>query len=401
MIRSMRTLPDPSDKEIRMCPKHAFPVLWIGAALVLAACSSDSSPGDPSVSDGGAAVVLDPDAPAALLDPVSIDTAWVDPDSLHLVLTHFGGCEEHGFGAVADPEYRDGPIPAFDVYVRHDNADDPCDAIERTRLAFGMGDLRARAAGALGEGEPFLLTLVAPRGDGTRQRVEVVVADRLRRHALPDEDVETLAVLLGETLQASPVLAAAMASELDALAPLLEQHIPVAIAYRRPFLMQEFVLRFRSDYGDLVGSGEYRAWDRLNTVYGVEWTDWDSNSRAARLTYTAPYSPLRMLERYLRLPGAAAARVTYLLGDGSTFYPGIQTTGRSYLFRRAQVCLPGGCEENRFWYYRFENGSPHFVGTYDPRAPTAPSWWAEASRNLQRHERWEADGWQTAPGPGP
>jgi hypothetical protein len=123
-----------------MRPTRAF-AAFVGLGWLLAGCSSD-----PVSSDAGPCldcVTISTDAgPGALLDPATPKSVSVADDRLLLLVTFSGGCRVHEFAAVAPPEFTESGVVELPIWIRHDDPDDPCDAIVSEDLSFDLTAVR-------------------------------------------------------------------------------------------------------------------------------------------------------------------------------------------------------------------------------------------------------------------
>lgn len=120
--------------------RHLGLLALLALAAALTACGSQSpaAPSDPCPD----CVRFTEGAADSLLDPAVIDEAVVDGDTLRLRVTYAGGCRDHEFALYAPPEFEDSPGVALSLYLRHDDRDDPCDAIVHRDLAFDLTPAR-------------------------------------------------------------------------------------------------------------------------------------------------------------------------------------------------------------------------------------------------------------------
>lgn len=73
------------------------------------------------------------------LDGFNIVTSIIDGALLHLEVTSGGGCREHSYTLTMTPAafMESHPVQA-NLYLQHDDDDDPCDAIVQDSVVFDL-----------------------------------------------------------------------------------------------------------------------------------------------------------------------------------------------------------------------------------------------------------------------
>lgn len=89
---------------------------------------------------GDGEVQFTDESPASLqVDPFELIEVFIDGDVLHLEVRYSGGCVEHDFDMFMSPEAFLESYPAqANLYLRHDDPDDACDAIIGRHLTFDV-----------------------------------------------------------------------------------------------------------------------------------------------------------------------------------------------------------------------------------------------------------------------
>jgi hypothetical protein len=154
--------------------------------------------------------------------------------------------------------------------------------------------------------------------------------------------------------------------------PMSESAIPV-------FLDSSAVVQFRD--------GEYSDWDSLNTLYRL--SDTDTSQLGSQgfiyLTFEPRLNPWLLLEYYRDLPSITAAGADIRKGDRPNVYPWFDGDDETFLFRKALGDCDGGCEYNKFWYFRVVGTTIEYMGEYAPDdGDPVPAWWGEAKTALCR-----------------
>ena len=119
------------------------------AFLVIAvvACSDATEPLPDGWTPGGSwagqvVVTRTVDSPPWASDPVTIQSAEVDGDSLELSVSFGGGCREHDFGLVTNGVFAESyPVQTW-VKLAHDANGDMCRAMLARTLRFDLSPLK-------------------------------------------------------------------------------------------------------------------------------------------------------------------------------------------------------------------------------------------------------------------
>jgi len=72
-------------------------------------------------------------------DGFNLRDASIDGSALHAIVVSGGGCREHGYSLTMTPAtfMESYPVQA-NIYLRHDDHDDPCDAIVTDSVVFDL-----------------------------------------------------------------------------------------------------------------------------------------------------------------------------------------------------------------------------------------------------------------------
>ena len=76
------------------------------------------------------------------IDPYFVEELKVDRDTLVIVVSYSGGCEEHDFSLVAWSYFWESYPVQAGVLLSHDNHADPCEAIITQELHFDLTPLK-------------------------------------------------------------------------------------------------------------------------------------------------------------------------------------------------------------------------------------------------------------------
>ena len=85
-------------------------------------------------------VLISDDSPASIQeDPFGLDTVFVAGDVMHLKVVYSGGCHDHEFELHMSPATFMESLPVqANLYLYHEDLDDPCDAIVSVDLTFDL-----------------------------------------------------------------------------------------------------------------------------------------------------------------------------------------------------------------------------------------------------------------------
>ena len=112
------------------------------------ACSDATEPLPDGWTPGGSwagkvVVTRNVDSPPWASDPVTIQSAEVDGDSLELSVSFGGGCREHDFGLVTNGVFAESyPVQTW-VKLAHDANGDMCRAMLARTLRFDLSPLKS------------------------------------------------------------------------------------------------------------------------------------------------------------------------------------------------------------------------------------------------------------------
>jgi hypothetical protein len=362
--------------------------LLFSIALLGSGCDDETSPG----LDDQRVLIIDPDADAGrLLDTVSVDSAWVTVDSLHLDVSYGGGCETHDFRAFAPSSFAQSNPPELPVYLRHDGHADACRAIIRETIAFDVTPAADLYRGNLGLDGWFRLAVTWPNSPSSTSTVKVLFHSGIGSTPRADSEAEETALLLSGELTAPEALYEGVLGD---VAEIRRQYGDQVTAFSRPlsnvtfwlpWVASEITVDFEPEYVDKVAQGLYTDWDALNAALGLESIDTRLiQFGTALLGFGGILHPCRLVDLYRDLPGVNRVSSNVIDGDAPNIFPFETDSGRTYVFREAWGDCPAGCINQEYWYFVRSDTGMSLVGKYDPQKDvTPPSWWSEADLNLQ------------------
>ena len=177
---------------------------------------------------------------------------------------------------------------------------------------------------------------------------------------------------------------------------LLERYsdsIPEAkIRFYYPTFKSDLDLAFTDSAKAKIRSGEYHAWDSLNTFYRVTEVDTVSlmNMFIATLRFAGRLNPSLLCEKYSNLPGIWNVSPSFSqVGDGPKKYAKMKDGQLSFLIRNAWDDCQAGCMSSHYFYFRQSKAGMDYVGDWNPRiTEDSPTWWDEAYLAKQEYDQY-------------
>jgi hypothetical protein len=106
------------------------------------ACSSDPVAYVPADEIGTVGVVPSADLSHYARDLLTVDSARVADDRLHVFVTYGGGCADHQFAAVAHTGWMESEPVQLGLFIAHDAHGDRCRALLHSELTFDLEPVR-------------------------------------------------------------------------------------------------------------------------------------------------------------------------------------------------------------------------------------------------------------------
>ncbi len=357
--------------------------LWV---VALAGCGDDDMTLGPDPGPPGPEVQIVAGAgPDLLLDVLGVDSLWVEGDSLHLAVSYGGGCEEHDFSALAADAFAESEPPQLSVYLRHEDHDDPCDAIVSQRLAFGLAAVEALFKSHYGGTGPYFLSVSWPdwRDGGSVRTMPVLVGELGLGEPREDAAAEIMAMVLSGELTAPDPMYERIHADLEGVRAL---YSPWELPFSPPKEFGLVVLIFPEAVLEQAMRGEYRGWDSLNGILGLKEIRFSEYVPHVHLSFHRPWNPDVLVSLYSGLPGV---EVSWAFRRGRGWSnalvhdpePGVLT----YLVFRGWGDCPAGCRFREYAYFESTGGEVRLVGIWNTEDETEqPDWWEEARANWDR-----------------
>lgn len=110
--------------------------------VVGTACSSDPVAYVTADEIGMVSVAPSAHASQYARDQLTVDSARVRADHLHVFVTYGGGCADHDFAAVAHTGWMESEPVQLGLFIAHDAHGDRCRALLRSELTFDLDPVR-------------------------------------------------------------------------------------------------------------------------------------------------------------------------------------------------------------------------------------------------------------------
>jgi hypothetical protein len=118
--------------------------------FVVAGCDDVVGPYVPAAEVGRVQVAFGASLAAWSADPMTVDSALIENDRLHVFARHGGGCRDHAFAAVVIDHWLESEPVQVNLYVAHESYADPCRALLTAELRFDLTPLRQAYRHAFG-----------------------------------------------------------------------------------------------------------------------------------------------------------------------------------------------------------------------------------------------------------
>ncbi len=82
-------------------------------------------------------------------DQYNIVSTHIQGDSLHLTITHGGGCKDHEYKLYTNGAMMKSLPPKINVILHHNGNEDYCRALIQKELAFNIGELKSMSNGRI------------------------------------------------------------------------------------------------------------------------------------------------------------------------------------------------------------------------------------------------------------
>lgn len=205
-------------------------------------------------------------------------------------------------------------------------------------------------------------------------------------------EAKEFALWLSCELSTSDSLVYELLYNLNYLRCVYENSFPVLNKNNRflpPWVISELCVKVDDTTAVLIKNHQYMGWDLLEASLKpdsiIQYPDilgW------ALLGFDEYYHPQRLAEIYSTLPGVIWSGPNgrcFTTLSGYPFYPGLLNGELTYLFT-----LPPGMTQYYF-YFKYVNGVPQHIGTWNRADEPEPSWWQEAKTNINNFETWDGN----------
>lgn len=148
--------------------------LILTIACLLVSCRNGSTDGiaPNAFSDGLVTVVGNVDDPAWPRDAVTVDSATVSGDTLHLLVRYGGGCRTHRFALLLGKAFMESHPVQVHVRLAHDADGDMCRALLSKTLSFDLTPLKTAYRESYGPGAATIVMNLVGHGRSIRYSFE-------------------------------------------------------------------------------------------------------------------------------------------------------------------------------------------------------------------------------------
>jgi hypothetical protein len=154
-----------------------------------------------------------------------------------------------------------------------------------------------------------------------------------------------------------------------------------------PWKIGQLVVGFDDSTAALVRNHQYDGWNQLEAHLRPDTLlHYPDDLGHALLGFDEPYNPLYLSELYESLPGIEWCEPNGIGFAGGTFpiFPGYIQNAMSFIFVENYSYIP-----SKYYYFKYIENEPIFVGVNDLSDQINPDWWQEASGNLHQFGTWQ------------
>jgi hypothetical protein len=151
--------------------------------------------------------------------------------------------------------------------------------------------------------------------------------------------------------------------------------------FHEPWVIGEILVKYNDSAASQILNGTYKGWELLDSSLlpdrGLNQVD---ELRWAYYRFNKRYNPQLLAHIYMALPGVVTAEPNALAYEwGFELFPGIANGEMTYLFKRSGP---------RYYYFRYINGKPKFIGLWQWNMDPQPDWYSMALANIDSFETW-------------
>jgi hypothetical protein len=132
------------------------------------ACSSDPVAYVTADEIGMVSVAPSADPSQYARDQLTVDSARVREDRMHVFVTYGGGCADHDFAAVAHTGWMESEPVQLGLFIAHDAHGDRCRALLRSELTFDLDPVRRAYEAAYRTATGRIILRISPGHEPTR-----------------------------------------------------------------------------------------------------------------------------------------------------------------------------------------------------------------------------------------
>ena len=158
------------------------------------------------------------------------------------------------------------------------------------------------------------------------------------------------------------------------------------IHFKTPWKIGQISVKFDNSTAYLVNQHQYDGWNSLDSSLRPDSIlKYPDNLGWALLGFNAPYNPIKLSTFYKNLPGVRCSEPNGIIRAWGTFpiFPGLINGEMTYLFIEDYVWEP-----RNYYYFKYIDKEPVFIGHYDIYTQEEPDWWEEAKNNIDQFYNW-------------
>jgi len=216
---------------------------------------------------------------------------------------------------------------------------------------------------------------------------EIVESDNLQYTASDSVEAIEFSLWLSGQLEAPDSLVSEALNRLHMLREKYRATYPVSRRFMPPWNISELICDVDSITADSINKNTYTGWYQLPfSLQPDSILYFPDNFGNMLISIKEPYHPRRLAEIYATLPGINYCEPNgiILVADADfPFTPGIINGSLAFLFPNATYLA------SIYYYFRFIENEPQFIGQWNMPNDPEPDWWPEARVILDNFFEWD------------
>ena len=157
--------------------------------------------------------------------------------------------------------------------------------------------------------------------------------------------------------------------------------------FMAPWQIGVLVVGFDDSTANQIINHQYTGWDSLEEYLRPDTIlEYPDPLGIALFGFEEPFNPRQLSKIYENLPGVRFSEPNGYTFAGGTFpiFPGLKNGEMTYLFVQGYSYIPG-----IYFYFKYINQEPVYVGEWDRSNQPQPDWWNEAKINIENFSTWD------------